>query len=60
MGKAKVNAFENDPLFQGLLAEGLAIRERFSAEPVYANAGKGYPKCAGVDELAAIRNMAYA
>jgi|GEM_PF-1777732 len=25
-----------DPLFQQLMAEGLAIRDRFSAEPIHA------------------------
>lgn len=41
----------NDPLFQELMAEGLAIQDRFAAEPVYAKTGKGYLKSAGVEEL---------
>lgn len=41
----------NDPLFKELMAEGLAMQDRFSAEPVYARTGKGYLKSAGVDEL---------
>lgn len=40
-----------DPLFRELMAEGLAMQERFSAEPVYAKTGKGYLKSAGVAEL---------
>jgi hypothetical protein len=41
----------NDPLFKELMAEGLAMQDRFSAEPVYARTGKGYLKSAGVHEL---------
>jgi hypothetical protein len=41
----------NDPLFQELMKEGLAIQDRFSAEPVYAKTGKGYLKSEGVEEL---------
>ena len=40
----------NSPLFQELMAEGLAMQDRFVAEPVYAKTGKGYLKSAGVDE----------
>jgi len=29
-----------DPLFKELMAEGLAMQDRFSAEPVYAKTGK--------------------
>jgi len=39
-------------LFQQLLKEGLAIQDRFSAEPVYARTGKGYLKSVGVSEIA--------
>lgn len=42
-----------DPLFQQLMAEGLAIQDRFAAEPVYARSGKGYLKSAGVEGLKA-------
>jgi hypothetical protein len=41
----------DDPLFRELLAEGLAMQDRFSAEPVYAKTGKGFLKSAGVEEL---------
>jgi len=47
--------FENDPLFLEVLAEGLAIQDRFSAEPVYAKTGKGYLKSVGVAELQKLR-----
>lgn len=40
-----------DPMFQRLMAEGLAIQDRFSAEPVYARTGKGYLKPTGVEEI---------
>ena len=40
-----------NPLFRELMEEGLAMQERFSAEPVYAKTGKGYLKSAGVEEI---------
>jgi len=43
--------FENDPLFLEVMAEALAIQDRFSAEPVYAKTGKGYLKSVGVSEI---------
>jgi hypothetical protein len=45
----------NDPLFRELMAEGLAIQDRFVAEPVYAKTGKGFLKSAGVEELKKIK-----
>ena len=51
----KGDSFENAPLFRQVLAEGLAIQDRFSAEPVYAKTGKGYLKSIGVAELAEIK-----
>jgi hypothetical protein len=45
----------NDPAFQQVLADALAIQERFAAEPVYAKTGKGYLKSAGVEELKKIK-----
>lgn len=44
-----------DPLFKELVAEGLRIQHRFSAEPIYAKTGKGYLKSEGVEELARIK-----
>ncbi len=41
----------NDPLFRELMAEGLAIQDRFVAEPLYAKTGKGYLKSSGVAGL---------
>ena len=50
--KPKPNpAFENDPLFLEVMAEALAIQDRFSAEPIYAKTGKGHLKSVGVQEL---------
>jgi len=44
-----------DPVFRQLMAEGLAIQDRFSAEPVCARTGKGYLKSAGVEEIRAVK-----
>lgn len=41
----------NNPLFQELMAEGLAMQERFVAEPLDAKTRKGHLKSVGVDEL---------
>lgn len=48
----------NDPLFRELIAEGLAIQDRFAAEPVYAVTGKGFLKSTGVKELKEIKAAA--
>lgn len=45
------SSFENDPLFLEVMAEALAIQDRFSAEPVYARTGKGHLKSVGVSEI---------
>lgn len=47
--------FRNNPVFQRVLADALAIQDRFSAEPVYAKTGKGSLKSAGVEELKKIK-----
>jgi len=44
-----------DPAFRRLMAEGLAIQDRFAAEPIYARTGKGYLKSAGVSEIKAVK-----
>lgn len=44
-----------DPVFMHVLAEGLAMQDRFAAEPVYARTGKGYLKSAGVSEIRAAK-----
>ena len=46
----------DDPLFRELMAEGLAMQDRFSAEPVYAKTGKGHLKSAGVAELQKLKD----
>jgi len=46
----------NDPMFKELMAEGLAMQDRFAAEPVYAKTGKGFLKSAGVEELKRIKD----
>jgi len=48
-------SFQNDPLFLEVMAEALAIQDRFVAEPIYAKTGKGYLKSAGVEELQALK-----
>jgi hypothetical protein len=45
-----------DPLFKELMAEGLAMQDRFAAEPVYAKTGKGFLKSAGVEELKKLKS----
>ena len=45
----------NDPIFQRVMEDALAMQDRFSAEPVYARTGKGYLKSAGVEELQRIK-----
>lgn len=52
------NSFQNDPLFLEVMAEALAIQDRFAAEPIYAKTGKGYLKSAGVKELQALKKAA--
>lgn len=49
--------FENDPLFLEVMAEALAIQDRFSAEPVYAKTGKGYLKSVGVSDLQKLKKQ---
>jgi hypothetical protein len=46
-----------NPLFKELMAEGLAIQDRFAAEPVYAKTGKGFLKSAGVRELQKLKTQ---
>lgn len=45
----------NDPLFRELMAEGLAMQDRFARKPVYAKTGKDYLKSEGVTELQRIK-----
>ena len=40
--------FETDPIFQELMAEGLAMQHRFAAEPIFAKTGKGFVFSEGV------------
>jgi len=53
-----VNPFDNNPLAQAILREGLLIQDRFSAEPIYAKTGKGYLKSVGVEEIARVKSEA--
>lgn len=46
-----------DPLFQELMAEGLAMQDRFAAEPVYAKTGKGFLKSVGVTEIRELKEQ---
>lgn len=46
-----------DPVFQRVMADALAIQHRFAAEPVYAKTGKGYLKSEGVEELQRIKSL---
>jgi len=41
--KSKPDAkFSDNPLALAILREGLAIQDRFSAEPIYSKTGKGF------------------
>ena len=46
-----------DPMFKRVMADALAIQDRFAAEPVYAKTGKGYLKSEGVEELQRIKSL---
>ena len=56
--KNVASASADNSLFLEVMAEALAIQDRFSAEPIYARTGKGYLKSAGVEELQAIKAAA--
>jgi hypothetical protein len=57
-GKTKPHqSFENDPLFLEVMAEALAIQDRFSAEPIYAKTGKGHLKSVGIEEIAETKKL---
>lgn len=45
-----------NPVFQRVLADSLAIQDRFSAEPIYARTGKGFLKSEGVKPLQEIKD----
>ena len=55
MDKVNEEPFRYDPVFQRVLADALAIQDRFSAEPVYGKTGKGKLKSAGVAEIARVK-----
>ena len=44
-----------NPVFQRVMADALAIQHRFAAEPVYARTGKGYLKSEGVEEIRKVK-----
>lgn len=46
-----------DPVFQRVMADALAMQHRFAAEPVYAKTGKGYLKSEGVEELLQLKEL---
>jgi len=47
--------FKDNPFAQAVLKEGLAIQDRFKAEPVYATTGKGSLRSVGVEEIEAAK-----
>lgn len=47
-----------DPVFQRVLADGLSIQDRFSAEPTYGRTGKGTLKSSGIAEVARAKQRA--
>ena len=42
---------EDGPIFQELMAEGLAMQHRFAAEPMFSKTGNGFLISEGVAEL---------
>ena len=58
MAKVNEEPFRQDPVFQRVLADALAIQDRFSAEPVYGKTGKGKLMSTGVAELAEAKKTA--
>lgn len=58
MNEKTKSIFENNPLVIEVLREGLAIQDRFSAEPIYSKTGKGYLKSAGVEKIEAAKKSA--
>ena len=51
MPEGPIVNLEDDPNFQELMAEGLAMQHRFAAEPIFAKTGKGFLISEGVAEL---------
>jgi hypothetical protein len=51
MDKKLQSKYNDHPLAQAILEEGLAIQDRFSAKPVYGPTGKGMLKSEGVSEI---------
>ncbi len=56
MEKIPQDRLREDPVFQRVLADGLAIQDRFAAEPVYGQTGKGKLKSTGVAEVSAAKH----
>lgn len=46
-----------DPVFRRVLADALAIQDRFAAEPVYARTGRGLLKSEGVAKLRKLKGQ---
>jgi hypothetical protein len=55
MPDGSVSNLEDDPIFQELKAEGLAMQHRFAAEPIFAKTGKGFLISEGVAELECLK-----
>ncbi|NBR70933.1 MAG: hypothetical protein EBQ51_08500 [Verrucomicrobia bacterium] len=58
MAEASQDRLWEDPVFQRVLADGLSIQDRFSAEPMYGRTGKGRLKSSGVAEVARAKRRA--
>jgi hypothetical protein len=50
---------ENDPIFQELMAEGLAMQHRFAAEPMFSKTGKGFLITEGVEDSPAFGQFGF-
>ncbi len=51
MPDGSVSNLDDDPIFQELMAEGLAMQHRFAGEPIFAKTGKGFLISEDVAEL---------
>ncbi|NBS50031.1 MAG: hypothetical protein EBS97_05405 [Verrucomicrobia bacterium] len=58
MAEAFQDRLREDPVFQRVLADGLSIQDRFSAEPMYGRTGKERLKSSGVAEVARAKRRA--
>ena len=59
MPDGPVVKLEGDPIFQELMAEGLAMQHRFAAEPRFSKTGKGFLISEGVANIPAFGQFGF-